>query len=127
MEEEEKKEEVQTESKKPAGGSGLEPNIAAFLAYLLGPIGGLVFLLIEKNNKFVKFAGAQSLVLGIAAIAVWIVLSILAVFTLGLGFFLYPIFSILYLVLSIVLMVKAYQNKEWELPVIGGIARNFVK
>ena len=34
-----------------ATATGIKPNVAALLAYLLGFVTGLVFLLIEKNNK----------------------------------------------------------------------------
>jgi uncharacterized membrane protein len=36
-------------------GTGLQPNIAGLLCYLLGWITGIIFLIIEKEDKFVKF------------------------------------------------------------------------
>ncbi|ATU08233.1 DUF4870 domain-containing protein [Methanohalophilus portucalensis] len=41
---------------------GLEENIAGVLTYLLGFITGIIFLLIEKENKSVRFNAAQSIV-----------------------------------------------------------------
>jgi uncharacterized membrane protein len=118
----------------PKSGTGLEPNVAAFLAYLFGWISGLVFFLIEKDDKFVRFAAAQSIVLNVAGIVFgWvfsIVIGIVAAATFGFGTLLgllIPVFWIGYLVVWIMLMVKAYQGTEWELPIIGKIARNFVK
>src|SRR3989338_3737567 len=58
-------------------GSGLDPNVAALLAYLLGIIGGIVFILIEKDNKFVRFAAMQSIVLSVAMFAIWFILMFL--------------------------------------------------
>ena len=40
----------------PAGqGTGLAPNIASLLCYICSPITGIIFLLIEKEDKDVKF------------------------------------------------------------------------
>lgn len=129
---EEVKEEVKTEETKPTpknnGGTGLEPNIAALLAYLFDIIGGLVFFLIEKDNKFVRFAAAQSMSLGVLNLAVWwVIIPLLTTITFGFGFILWPVYSLGYLVIRIMLMVKAYNNEEWELPVIGKISRGFIK
>jgi len=114
-------------------GSGLEPNVAALLAYLLGIIGGIVFILIEKENKFVRFAAMQSIILSIVYMAIWFILPFLigtlALATGGLGALLgllFPLLGIGFLIVWIMLMVKAYQNQEWELPVIGKIARKYV-
>lgn len=126
------KEEVKTEEVKPAakssGGTGLEPNVAALLAYLFDIIGGLIFFLIEKDNKFVRFAAAQSMALGVANLVMWwVVVPLITTITFGIGFILWPVYGLGYLALRIVLMVKAYNNEEWELPLIGKISRGFVK
>lgn len=121
-------------STKPSGGTGLQPNVAAVLAYLFGWLGGLIFFLIEKDNKFVRFAAMQSILLNVAGIAFYFILTFgsvaLGAITGGFGvltLFLIPLFWIGYLIVWIMLMVKAYNNEQWELPVIGGIARNTVK
>lgn len=127
---EEVKQETTTEAPKPAAksGTGLEPNIAALLAYLFDFVGGLIFFLIEKDNKFVRFAAVQSMVLSAIYWAIYlVVLPIISVATIGFGFFLYPVLWLGYVALRIVLMVKAYNNQEWEVPVVGPIARNVVK
>lgn len=120
-------EEVKNEAPKSSGGTGLEPNVAALLAYLFGWVGGLVFYLIEKDNKFVRFAAMQSIVLNVALIAIYFIVSVIAGFTFGLGALLMPIVGIGFTIIWIMLMVKAYQNQEWELPVLGKIVRNIVK
>jgi uncharacterized membrane protein len=132
--EEVKTDEVKTEAPKAAGGTGLEPNTAALLAYLFGWVGGLVFFLLEKEDKFVRFAAMQSIVFNVAGVALYFVFlvftGILAAVTNGLGALLgllIPVVWIGYVVVWVLLMVKAYQNQEWELPVIGKIARNAVK
>ncbi len=114
-------------------GSGLDQNVAALLAYLLGLVGGIVFILIEKDNKFVRFAAMQSIILNVVMIALVFILpfiiGIVAVATGGLGSLLgllIPLIWLGFLIVWIMLMVKAYQNQEWELPVIGKIARKYV-
>lgn len=118
---------------KKKSGTGLEPNVAALLAYLLGIIGGIVFILIEKDNKFVRFAAAQSIVLNIVMFVVMFampfVIGAVAIATGGLGALLgllMPLLWLGFIVVWIMLMVKAYQDQEWELPVIGKIARKYV-
>ncbi len=123
-------EEVKESDKVSKGNNetGLEPNVAALLAYLLDIVGGLIFFLIEKDDKFVRFAGAQSMALGIANLAmVWMIIPIFSGLTLGFGVIIYPVYILAYIALRVVLMVKAYQKQEWELPIIGKIARSFIK
>ena len=42
--------------------TGLEPAIAASLAYLAGPFSGIVILLAERSNTFVRFHAWQSII-----------------------------------------------------------------
>jgi uncharacterized membrane protein len=107
-------------------GTGLEPNVAAMLAYLFGWVGGLVFFLIEKDNKFVRFAAMQSIILNVALFVVYFIIGILGVVTYGIGALLSPFVGLGFAVIWIILMVKAYQNQEWELPVIGKIAKDVI-
>jgi uncharacterized membrane protein len=104
--------------------TGLEANVAGLLCYVLGWISGLIFILIEKENKFVRFHAMQSIVTFGALTVISIVLSILAAIP-YIGF----IFSImgwivgvLTFVLWIVLMVKAYQGTHYKLPWAGEFA-----
>ncbi|HET8625274.1 MAG TPA: DUF4870 domain-containing protein [Gemmatimonadales bacterium] len=111
----------------PNSGTGLAPNVAGALAYLLGPITGIVFLLIEKNSAFVRFHAVQSIVFGVIWIIFWIVLSVISSVVPVLGWIVGFLISIVAglggLVLWLLLMYKAYQGQEWELPVAGPIAR----
>jgi uncharacterized membrane protein len=107
-------------------GTGLAPNIASLLCYICAPITGIVFLLIEKENKDVRFHAWQALVFGVAYIVVIILLEILA-FIMGMiasvlgiiiGFFI-PIVMLAAFIIWIVCLVKAYQGERWKIPVIG--------
>lgn len=129
--EEPKQEEPKQEETKPKGGSsGLAPNVAGTLCYVLGLVTGIIFLLIERENKFVRFHAMQSILF---SIAVWLInfivtsLLVATFFTGGFAAFglLTTGLAVLYIVLWVMLMVKAYNNQEWELPLLGKIAKNF--
>jgi len=97
--------------------TGMQPNVAALLSYLLGFITGIIFYLIEKENKFVRFHAMQSIVVfGALFVFSWI-LGITMI-----GIFLIPILSVISLILWILLMIKAYQGELFKLPVAGDIA-----
>ena len=98
--------------------SGLEPNIAGLLCYVLGWVTGLAFLLLEKENKFVRFHAIQSIIVFGAVTVLYIILFWIP--------FLGWIIWLLALVLWIVLMIKAYQGEMFKLPVAGQIAENQV-
>src|SRR6185503_19174114 len=42
--------------------TGLDPNFAAALAYLAGPFSGILILLVERANEYVRFHAWQSIV-----------------------------------------------------------------
>jgi uncharacterized membrane protein len=111
----------------PTQGTGLSPNVAGALAYLLGPITGIIFLVIEKNDPFVRFHAMQSTVLWVAWFIASIVLSVLsgAIPIIGwiFGLLLSIVMMIGGVVLWLLLMFKAYQGQEWELPWVGQFAR----
>ncbi|KPK98156.1 MAG: hypothetical protein AMJ95_05435 [Omnitrophica WOR_2 bacterium SM23_72] len=98
--------------------SGLQPNLAALLCYLAGFITGIIFYIIEKENKFVRFHAMQS----ILTFGGLFVLQMILAFIPVLGWILIPLISIASLILWIVLMVKAYQGEEFKLPIIAEIA-----
>ena len=110
--------------------TGLAPHVAGALAYVLGPITGVVFLVIEKDNRFVRFHAAQSIAVGIVLIALSIGLSILGTVLASIPVLGWIVALLLSLVLGfgsfvlwLALMWRASQGKEWEVPIAGGIAR----
>ena len=113
------------EAVKPASSSvGLDTNVAGLLCYTLGWITGLIFFLLGKEDKFVRFHALQSIITFGAFTVLWIVFSILTdIGYVGTLFRVLNILSgILAFVLWIVLMVKAYQGERYKLPVAGDIA-----
>ncbi|OLE54856.1 MAG: hypothetical protein AUG51_05810 [Acidobacteria bacterium 13_1_20CM_3_53_8] len=57
---------------------GLDGNIAAALGYPIGII-AIICLIIEKENRFVKFHALQSILLHVAFVVVAIALSVLGI------------------------------------------------
>jgi len=108
--------------------TGLEANVAGLLCYVLGWISGLVFILIEKENKFVRFHAMQSIVTFGAITVVSIALSILGLIPfIGVVFdIINVLIGVLAFVLWIILMVKAAQGTMYKLPWAGNFAEKQV-
>ena len=120
--------------------TGLDENVAALLSYVATWVSGLIFFLIEKNSRLVRFHAMQSILLFgvfiVGEVAIWIVSFILAII-LGyisglLGTLAWALMSLLGFVLFIaaligwiVCMIKAYQFQYFKLPVLGNFAEKF--
>ena len=135
---------VQVSSQPPvqAGKSstGLDENVAALLSYVLTWLSGLVFFLIEKDSRLVRFHAMQSLLLAVTFFAVelvlWIasfiiglilgqisgVLGTLVAFLIGLLAFVVFIGAAIGWIMG---MIKAYQGQYFKLPLIGNFAEKF--
>ena len=102
---------------------GLDENLAAALAYLGIFISGIVVLILERENKFVRFAALQSTIFfGVASIVMWVLglfdgLPLLgwlfgtASWLLGVACF----------VVWLYLMITAYKGQAVKLPILGDI------
>ena len=108
---------------------GLAPNVAGALAYLLGPVSGLALLLLERENRFVRFHAAQSVAVGIVMILLGVALSILggllaAVPVLGWVIALLVSMGVAFVsfFLWLYLMWQAFQWRSWRAPVAGALA-----
>ncbi len=102
--------------------TGLQENVAGLLCYVLGWISGLVFILIEKENKFVRFHAIQSIYVFGALTIVGVVLGLIPF----IGFVIGWLISVLGFILWIVLMLKAYQGTMYKLPWAGNLAEKRV-
>src|SRR5690606_3187959 len=103
--------------------TGLTENVAGLLSYVLGPITGIVFFLIEKESRFVRFHALQSIFVFVALFVITKVLSFIPL----IGWIFALIASPLSLVVWIVLMYQAYQGKWFKLPVVGDIVEQQLK
>lgn len=111
---------------------GMSENVAALLAYVLGWITGIIFLLIDKR-PFVRFHAAQSIVvfggLHLLNFAITIMFGAGMLVMGGFGSFwigraLVGLVSLVTFVLWIMLMIKAYQHEKFEVPIAAGIAKS---
>lgn len=105
--------------------TGLDANLAGLLAYVAGFITGIVFLVVEKDSKFVRFHAMQSVMTFLGLFIINIVVSLVLGNIPFIGLmvlFISPLLLLLGLVLWIVLMLKAYQGEWFKLPVIGDMA-----
>lgn len=112
--------------------AALTSNLAAALAYILGFITGIIFLVIEpyKRDRFVRFHAMQSvlysaagiifrigwhiLVGALMSVTPWAAMVLVPLgMVIALGLFLFWLF----------LMYQAYSNREFRIPILGGIAQ----
>ena len=102
-------------------GTGLKKNTAGALAYVLGPITGVIFLILEKD-PFVRFHAMQSIVVFVTLFVLQWVLGLTIVLLI-----LVPLVGILAFVLWLMCIYKAWMGEEWEVPVLGKFARQLAK
>lgn len=101
----------------------LEPHTEAALSYIPGV--GLAVIFIEKENKFVRFHAFQSVFFWIAAFAIYSMAYFLRI--LLIGFFLIRLINVATIILGFYLGWQAYNKREFELPIIGKLAREQVE
>lgn len=103
----------------------IDPKLAMGLSYLGGWITGLIFFLLEKQNRQVRFHAMQSILFfgGLT------VLNIIISFASGAGV---PFLGLLGFVVGIVgfvgwivLLVNGFQGKYFKLPVVGDYAERY--
>ena len=98
---------------------GMDANMAAALSYLVGFVTGVIFLLVEKENKFVRFHAMQSTLLFAGIVVIDILLQLVPILgALVVIFVVIPASAVLWLLL----MFKAYQGEEFRLPLVGDMA-----
>jgi len=115
--------------------TGLDSNLAGALSYLLGPVTGILFYVLEDEDEFVRFHAAQSTVvfggLFVLTIVLSVVLTLLAaipvvgwIIGLVLGFgalLISPLFVLVWLFL----MYKAFSGDRYVAPIAGKHAEKY--
>jgi uncharacterized membrane protein len=109
----------------------LDENIVAALSYVFGPFSGIFVLVMEKENKFVRFHALQSTLWFLMLMVIGWIIGIIgsvfgSIFLIGLLF--RGVFSIIGGIVSMVsliswifLMVKAYGGATFKIPIIGDV------
>lgn len=96
----------------------LNENVESLLCYIVGWVTGIVFLVLEKENKFVRFHALQSILTFLPlSILAWLLRWIPFV-----GWALGVLVGILTIILWLILMLKAYGGEKYKLPIVGDIA-----
>jgi uncharacterized membrane protein len=106
---------------------GMQPNIEAGLSYVLGWVTGLIFFLMEKQNRFVRFHAMQSILFFGGVTVIQIILNVISHFPV-LGFFAGlagVVVWIIWLVGYIVLLINGFQGKYYKLPIVGDYAEKY--
>ena len=107
---------------------GLEPNLEAVLCYLimLPPITPLIVLLIEKENKFVRYHAVQSLIFGLMSLVGIFGLEMLAQAAGQIARPIEILFNALILLAGcgvfavwLILLFNAFQGRSLKIPIIG--------
>jgi uncharacterized membrane protein len=107
----------------PAGTrTGLSPNIAGLLCYVAGWISGIIFLVLEQENKFVRFHAVQSIVAFGAITVAGVILGLIPVA----GRVFSSIAIIIGFIVWIIMMVKASNGEWYKLPWAGDVAEKIV-
>lgn len=97
-------------------------NLLAAVAYLGWWVTGLVLLLTQKKNDYVRFHAMQSMIVFGAITLVYIALGIVPVLGWLLALLIGPILGIGSFVLWLLLMYKAYIGEKYKLPYFGALA-----
>ncbi len=111
---------------------GIGENIEGLLCYSLGFITGIAFLVLEKENKFVRFHAMQSLATFLTLFVISVVLPVIAmvigmipligwIISILIGL-LGLILWLLILILWLLLMYKAFKGERFKLPIVGDFA-----
>jgi uncharacterized membrane protein len=115
---------------------GLDENVASAACYVLTWVTGIIFFVMEKDNKTVRFHAMQSILTFLPLmILIWIFSAIIGMMVFGAGLLgAWAIFSVLttliwiiMLLLWLFLMYKAYQGEKFLVPIVGAIAESQVK
>jgi uncharacterized membrane protein len=114
----------------PSSSAGLTSNVAGALCYLLGPITGIAFLVMQPYNqdREVRFHAFQSIFLSVAWIIVSVVLNVVT--SIGPLGFLYTVtwlVSLAALGVWLYMMFQTYQGRRVVLPVVGPLAEQQVR
>lgn len=104
-------------------------NLVAALSYLIFFITGIVILLVEKEDKFVRFHAMQSTLIFLGLMFINIILNKILQPIDFLGFvstILSTVIFIIFVTIWAVSMYKAYQGQVFKWPIVGNIAEKNV-
>jgi uncharacterized membrane protein len=111
--------------------------LAAGIACLLPVIGGIIMLVLERRDRYVRFYSVQSILLAACWIIGWFtvlisswILQIIPFLGRPLAsilWFLWSLIGLVFLVIWLVQLFKAFSGTKWEIPYLGEMANEFVE
>lgn len=109
--------------------TGLDPHVAAAMAYLGGPFSGVLVLLGERTHRYVRFHAWQAVVglgglgtLAVTALVTSFLTLLVSPFAFLLVYRLWQALGVLWLVVWGICLVKAYRGQAWKMPIAGRYA-----
>ncbi len=105
-------------------------NLVAALSYLLGFITGIVILLVEKDDKFIRFHAMQSTLIFASYFILNILISLILKPVDFLGIISTVVstgLTLLAVIVWIISIIKAYQGQVFKWPILGEIAERNVR
>jgi uncharacterized membrane protein len=99
---------------------GLDENTESALAYVLGFITGIFLLLMEDENRTVRFHALQSTVLFFGLVLVIVMFSFIPILALFI-----PVVWLTEIFLWLLLIIRSYRGQMLRLPVAGTLAARF--
>jgi uncharacterized membrane protein len=106
------------QGKQGQSSTGMEENVAGLVTYVLGLVTGIIFLIVEKKSRFVRFHAMQSILISAGLILLNLILGIIPVIGWLVSLILGPVSFVLWLFL----MYQAFKGKWYKLPYLGDIA-----
>ena len=102
----------------PASSTGLDPKVAGLLCYLGIFVTGIIFLVIEKNSRFVKFHAMQSIILFGGLFILTTIFNMIPFIGWLVNVLLVPLTFIAW----ILMMLMALRGSWFKVPYVGDIA-----
>jgi uncharacterized membrane protein len=114
------------------GSKTIDTNVVGALTYVAGFVTGITFLVLDpyKSNSFVRFHAFQSIFFNVAWVVLWILWIILSAVLTASTAGVFGVLALAFVVIFsaggfgiwIFLMVQAYQQKLFKLPIVGRLA-----
>lgn len=101
---------------------GSNSNLLGAVAYLLGPVTGIVLLLTKKNDSYVRYHAMQSTIVFGGIFLLNIALGIVPVLGWVIALVLSPLIAVVSFILWLLLMWKAFNGEKYKLPYFGDLA-----
>ena len=102
----------------PSPATAENQNILAAVSYLGGFVTGIIILLVEKKNEYVRFHAMQSTILSLGIV----ILTVGLEFVPFIGFVVNRLVGLVAFIVWIVLLWKSFSGEHYKLPYIGELA-----